>query len=217
MTLAGNNSISPPEFTEIERKFLPAHDGWRTLPATRLHIRQGYLSLDPERTVRVRLCEALQGTALAADPSGSLRKKNDACYVNMNINDHPAASLGPLREKPGSSPAGRGFLTVKGKSRGARRAEFEFPIPAREASALLETLALRPFVEKIRHCVELPPHVWEIDEFIGDNLGLVLIEIELDNNATPILPPDWVGPEVTGDPRYANSSLVLEPFGRRRT
>ncbi|MDR2669163.1 MAG: CYTH domain-containing protein [Desulfovibrio sp.] len=214
MTLAGNNSICPPEFTEIERKFLPAHDGWRTLPATRLHIRQGYLNLDPERTVRVRLCEEIQGIAPPVDPSDPLREKNDARYVN--INDYPSTSPSLLREKPGSSPAGRGFLTVKGKSRGATRAEFEFPIPVREASTLLETLALRPFVEKIRHCVELPPHVWEIDEFIGENLGLVLIEIELDNCNTPLLPPNWVGTEVTGDPRYANASLVLDPFARRR-
>jgi adenylate cyclase len=174
-------SAERPEFTEIEKKFLPAHDGWRALPATRLHIRQGYLCLDPERTVRVRICEEVAAS--------------------------PGAAAGVSE---------RAFLTVKGKNRGATRAEFDFPIPAREASVLLETLALRPFVEKIRRRVELPPHTWEIDEFFGENLGLVLIEVELADENTPLLLPDWVGPEVTGDPRWANSALVLEPFCRRR-
>lgn len=192
MKLTGNDRAGPPEFTEIERKFLPAHDGWRTLPATRLHIRQGYLNLDPERTVRVRLCADLRGSA------------------------PPAVFSGLLEQKNGNGPAGQAFLTVKGKRRGATGAEFDFPIPAREGAVLLETLALRPFVEKIRHRVELPPHVWEIDEFIGENLGLVLIEVELDNENTPLCRPDWLGPEVTGDPRYANASLVREPFGRSR-
>jgi adenylate cyclase len=160
----GTGNAGRPEFTEIERKFLPAHDGWRALPATRLHIRQGYLGLDPERTVRVRLCE------------------------------------------------GRAFLTVKGKNRGAARDEFDFPIPEREGLILLERLALRPFVEKIRHRIELRPFVWEVDEFIGENLGLILIEVELGDENTHPIPPDWVGREVTGDPRYANSSLVVEPF-----
>jgi adenylate cyclase len=187
-----NTRVGPPEFTEIERKFLPAHDGWRRLPATRLHIRQGYLNLDPERTVRVRLCAGFQGSAL------------------------PAVFPGLLGQINGNDPAGQAFLTVKGKRRGATGAEFDFPIPAREGAALLETLALRPFVEKIRHRVELPPHVWEIDEFIGENLGLVLIEVELDNENTPLHRPDWVGTEVTGDPRCANASLVREPFGRGR-
>ncbi|MDR1685755.1 MAG: CYTH domain-containing protein [Desulfovibrio sp.] len=192
MKIVANCKAGPPEFTEIERKFLPARDGWRALPATRLHIRQGYLNLDPERTVRVRLCEEIRGTAPSADLSG------------------------PLPGKTENGPAGQAFLTVKGKRRGAAAAEFDFPIPAREAAVLLETLALRPFVEKIRHRVELPPHVWEIDEFIGGNLGLIIIEVELDNENTPLLLPDWVGPEVTGDPRYANASLVREPFGRRQ-
>jgi CYTH domain-containing protein len=188
-----NNRAGPPEFTEIERKFLPAHDGWRALPATRLLIRQGYLSLDPERTVRVRLCE------------------------NFTGNVAPAALPNLPRQKTGSGPAGQAFLTVKGKRRGATGAEYEFPVPVRDAAALLDALALRPFVEKIRRRVELPPHIWEIDEFIGENLGLVLIEVELDNENTPLLLPDWVGLEVTGDPRYANTSLVCEPFSRRRT
>ncbi|MDR2123410.1 MAG: CYTH domain-containing protein [Desulfovibrio sp.] len=212
MTPAGNSRSGFPEFTEIERKFLPAHAGWRTLPATRLHIRQGYLSLDPERTVRVRLCEDCRGSAhLAASPGPPPQHTGNSPGLRSVC---AASRPGPPPQHAGNSPAGQAFLTVKGKRRGAAGAEFDFPIPAREAAALLETLALRPFVEKIRHRVELPPHIWEIDEFLGENLGLILIEVELDDENTPLLLPDWVGSEVTGDMRYANASLVREPFGR---
>ena len=148
---------------EIERKFLVATEGWReTAEGTRY--RQGFLSTDPERTVRVRVA----GT--------------------------------------------RGSITVKGKSVGARRAEFEYEIPVADAERMLDTLCKRPLIEKVRYVLAVGAHTWEIDVFEGDNAGLVVAEIELSYEEEAFEKPDWVGNEVTDDPRYFNSNLVANPY-----
>lgn len=157
---------------EIERKFLVQDDGggagWRT--AQGLHYRQGYLSTEKARTVRVRL--------VVSEATGEAW----------------------------------GYLTIKGKSTGASRAEYEYAIPAVDASELLETLCHQPLIEKIRHRITVGDDTWEVDEFLGVNAGLIIAEIELAAVDQPFAHPSWLGREVTDDPRYYNSQLVAHPF-----
>ncbi len=105
----------------------------------------------------------------------------------------------------------RGFLTVKGISTGAIREEYEYEIPVQEAGELLG-LCEQPLIEKTRYRIEHKGLTWEVDEFEGKNRGLVLAEIELDSEYQEIEPPDWIGREVTDDPRYFNANLVKNPF-----
>jgi len=148
---------------EIERKFLLVGDAWRTLGEPVL-LRQGYLSSDPDRTVRVRI-EGDSGT-----------------------------------------------LTIKGRSQGATRAEWEYPVPLAEAAELLERLCERPLIEKYRRRIAFAGHTWEVDEFLGANAGLAFAEIELASEDEPFDKPDWIGEEVTHDRRYFNSSLIKLPY-----
>jgi CYTH domain-containing protein len=106
----------------------------------------------------------------------------------------------------------KGFLTVKGISVGAVRREYEYEIPADDARALLDELCEKPIIEKNRYKVEYRGFTWEIDEFFGENEGLVVAEIELESEDQLFDKPDWVGEEVTGDPRYFNSNLIKQPF-----
>ncbi|MEG3435499.1 CYTH domain-containing protein [Pannus brasiliensis CCIBt3594] len=105
-----------------------------------------------------------------------------------------------------------GYLTLKSKTEGSRRSEFEYPIPVEDAREILETLCQRPFIEKIRYKIPIDPVIWEIDEFHGDNEGLILAEVELDDENQSVNLPDWIDREVTGDPRYFNSNLVRFPY-----
>ena len=106
----------------------------------------------------------------------------------------------------------KGFLTIKGISVGATRLEYEYEIPFEEANELLNELCEKPLIEKNRYKVNLGEHTWEIDEFFGENEGLVVAEIELENEKQQFIKPQWVGEEVTGDPRYFNSNLIANPF-----
>lgn len=148
---------------EIERKFLVIGDSWRE-GARGLFYRQGYLSTEKERTIRVRI-------------AGS-----------------------------------QGFLTIKGESAGAVRAEYEYEIPVADAREMLENLCSRPLIEKTRYSVGFAGMRWEIDEFAGENEGLIVAEIELADERAHIDLPPWTGREVTGDPRYYNSSLARTPY-----
>lgn len=107
----------------------------------------------------------------------------------------------------------RAFLTIKGKSVGATRTEFEYEIPIVDGRELL-ALCEQPIIEKYRRHLSYAGYTWEIDEFLGDNLGLVVAEIELPAENTPFDKPSWVGDEVTADPRYFNSALVSSPWKR---
>lgn len=148
---------------EIERKYLikpaklPEFEGGT-------HVVQGYLCLDLERTVRVR--------------------------VN----------------------GGSGYITIKGKSIGITRTEFEYAIPEDEALFLLNNLCIAPLIEKTRHTIVFDDLVWEIDEFAGDNKGLVLAEVELETADRTINLPDWIWKEVSDDPRFYNSYLTQHPY-----
>ena len=105
------------------------------------------------------------------------------------------------------------FLTIKGRSQGASRLEFEYPVPLADAQALLQ-LCEGPLIEKTRYTLEQDGLRWEVDEFHGENAGLVLAEVELASEDQTITRPDWLGKEVTGDERYYNSRLSEQPFGR---
>lgn len=148
---------------EIERKFLVTGTEYRESAEAKQY-RQGYLSRNRERTVRVRT---------AGD---------------------------------------KGFITVKGKNAGIVRTEFEYEIPLSDADAMLSFLCEKPLIEKRRYHYEYEGHVWEIDEFSGDNEGLVIAEIELTSEDDAFVKPDWIGDEVSGDPRYFNSNLVNNPY-----
>jgi len=106
---------------------------------------------------------------------------------------------------------GAAFLTIKGKSTGATRAEFEYPVPMDDAQALL-ALCDGPLIEKTRYIVLHAGHRWEVDEFAGDNAGLVVAELELSAEDEAFDAPAWLGPEVTHDARYFNSNLATQPF-----
>ncbi|MGC0152881.1 CYTH domain-containing protein [Chromobacterium vaccinii] len=147
---------------EIERRFVVSGDGWRGL-APAVQYRQGYLSVEKERTVRVRV-------------------------------------VGELA-----------WLTLKGHISNVSRHEFEYAIPLADAQTIMD--AMCPMVvDKLRHRIEHQGFVWEVDEFFGENAGLVLAEIELPAEGTPFAKPQWIGEEVTEDGRYTNAYLSKKPY-----
>lgn len=111
----------------------------------------------------------------------------------------------------------RAVLTIKGLTVGISRSEFEYPIPVADANRLLDELCERPLIEKTRYTVASGRHTWEIDEFHGDNAGLVVAEIELAGEDDVFTRPPWVGREVSDDPRYFNASLIRHPYATWRT
>ena len=147
---------------EIERKFLVRDRGFLD-GSPGVAYRQGYLSTDPDRTVRIR------------------RAGPDA------------------------------YVTVKGRSRGATRAEFEYEIPAADADEML-ALCIPPVIEKVRHRIEHAGRTFEVDVFGGVNEGLVVAEVELPSEDALVDLPGWIGDEVTDDPRYFNANLIAHPF-----
>ncbi|UZO81919.1 CYTH domain-containing protein [Aquimarina sp. ERC-38] len=150
---------------EIERKFLITSEKCIADATSSYEIKQGYLSIDPERTVRIRT-------------KGTL-----------------------------------GFITIKGKSsdNGLSRFEWEKEIPLNEALSLL-ALCKKHIIEKIRYEIKAGNHIYEIDKFEGMNEGLLLAEIELNNEYEIFKKPSWLGPEVTGDNKYYNSFLSKKPY-----
>jgi adenylate cyclase len=153
---------------EIERKFLVRSEGWRKQVAAPARFRQGYLSTEPERTVRIRLED--------------------------NV----------------------GKLTIKGKKVGAKAPEFEYEIPQADAIELLEKLCKPYIIDKNRYRLEQDDLVWEIDEYLGENAGLVVAEVELEHEGQEFIRPDWLGDEITRDFRYSNARLSEVPFGQWR-
>jgi adenylate cyclase len=106
---------------------------------------------------------------------------------------------------------GQAFLTIKGATQGATRAEFEYPIPVADATAL-RALCDGPIIEKVRRRIDYAGFTWEVDEFFGDNAGLVVAEIELGSETEAFAKPPWAGQEVTEDARYFNSNLAMHPY-----
>ena len=105
----------------------------------------------------------------------------------------------------------KGYLTIKGIAIGASRMEFEYEIPSQDADALLD-ICEKPLIEKNRYKVQFGGFVWEVDEFFGENQGLIVAEIELESEDQNFPKPNWVGEEVTGDPLYFNSNLIKHPY-----
>lgn len=106
----------------------------------------------------------------------------------------------------------KGYLTVKGITVGATRVEYEYEIPAGECDAMLDGLAEKPIIEKKRYKIGFGGLTWEVDEFFGENAGLIVAEVELASEDQAFDKPSWAGREVTGDPRYFNSNLIAHPF-----
>lgn len=106
----------------------------------------------------------------------------------------------------------RGYLTIKGSSVGYRRSEFEYPIPVEDAEEMLATLCDPPLIEKKRYKISVGDLIWEIDEFFGDNEGLILAEVELLDEAQIFDLPEWIGEEVSHDSRYYNVNLIKYPY-----
>lgn len=109
---------------------------------------------------------------------------------------------------------GRAMLTIKGRSVGARRGEWEYPIPLADAEDFLARLCEQPIIEKYRSRIAAGALTWEVDEFLGANAGLVVAEIELDSEQQAFARPDWLGAEVTDDARYFNSNLLRQPYSQ---
>lgn len=106
----------------------------------------------------------------------------------------------------------KGFLTVKGLTTGVTRQEFEYEIPVADAAAMLDGLCEKPLIEKKRYTIPQGGFIWEVDEFFEENQGLILAEVELDKEDRRFDKPDWVGEEVSGDPKYFNSNLARNPY-----
>jgi CYTH domain-containing protein len=107
-----------------------------------------------------------------------------------------------------------GYLTIKGITVGASRREFEYEIPAKDAEELLDNLCEKPLIEKIRYKVDYGTLTWEVDEFFGENEGLIVAEVELHSEDQPFDRPEWVTEEVTTDPRYYNANLIKYPYSK---
>ncbi len=146
---------------EIERKYLVCGSSYRHQAIQKKDMMQGYLSLDPDATVRIRI-----------------------------VGD-------------------KAFITVKSRNIGAVRNEWEYPVPVEEAKEMLRSCCKSRLIEKTRYIVEAPHNLkWEIDEFHGSLDGLVIAEIELPYEEFEVALPDFIGEDVTGNPRYYNSSLA---------
>lgn len=103
------------------------------------------------------------------------------------------------------------FITIKGKTTGLTRSEYEYNIPVADGNELLVAFC-EAIISKIRYCIEYAGNVWEVDVFSGDNEGLIMAEIELDDESEIFDLPDWITDEVTGDVRYYNLSLSINPY-----
>lgn len=149
---------------EIEHKYLVESDLWNSVvPNKIVNIKQGYLSSDPNVSVRVRVLDD------------------------------------------------KGFVTVKGKTLGAKRLEFEYEIPLVDAEQMLREFGQR-CVEKKRHYVLIENKIWEVDVFEGLNEGLIIAEIELTSEDERYFKPDWVTLDITQDYKYSNSNLAIHPY-----
>lgn len=103
-------------------------------------------------------------------------------------------------------------INIKSLEIGLSRDEYEYPITLADAEKMLKTLAVGPVIDKVRYLVDVGHHTWEIDEFLGDNAGLVVAEVELANESEVPELPSWIGQEVTSIVRYYNISLTEKPY-----
>jgi len=106
----------------------------------------------------------------------------------------------------------KGFITIKSKISDLARDEFEYEITFTDAEEILQKICEKPIIEKTRYTYNYKGHTWEIDEFHGENEGLIVAEIELEDENESFEMPEWIGEEVTFDSRYINSYLVKNPY-----
>ncbi len=107
----------------------------------------------------------------------------------------------------------QGYLTLKGANIGSTRSEFEYPIPIADAREILDTLCDRPLIEKHRYKIPQGDLIWEVDEFLGENAGLIIAEVELTDENQEIELPEWIDRQVT-DPKYYNANLAKHPYSQ---
>lgn len=131
-------------------------------------------------------------------------------YINDTASIESGAQKASVRVRIQGDAA---FLNMKSREIGHTRQEFDYPIPVDDARALL-ALCVGGLIDKRRHLVEHGGLVWEVDEFLGDNAGLVVAEVELEQADQAIALPDWVGEEVTDQVRYYNLALAANPYTR---
>ena len=105
-----------------------------------------------------------------------------------------------------------GFVTIKSRTVGTTRGEWEYAIPPADAQTLLDDVCEKPIIDKLRYRIPYKGMLWEVDEFRGENSGLVVAEIELTAEDQAFEKPDWIGEEVTHDRRYFNASLIRNPY-----
>ncbi|MEN0052784.1 MAG: CYTH domain-containing protein [Mucilaginibacter sp.] len=106
-----------------------------------------------------------------------------------------------------------GYITIKGATKGISRSEYEYTIPAAEGVELLDNFAVSE-LEKIRYNISFEGKIWEVDEFLGQNKGLLMAEIELEHETETFKLPEWITLEVTDDKRYYNSALSVNPYSK---
>jgi adenylate cyclase len=106
----------------------------------------------------------------------------------------------------------KGFLTIKGITKGVSRSEFEYEISVEDANIMLDEICEKPLIEKKRYKITVGALVFEVDEFFGENEGLIVAEVELKDERQKVDLPDWIGAEVSGDSRYFNSNLIRHPY-----
>ncbi|MDR7136254.1 adenylate cyclase [Lysobacter niastensis] len=130
------------------------------------------------------------------------------------INDMAAMDSGAMKASVRVRIAGdEAFLNLKSRELGHTRQEFDYPIPVEDARGLL-ALCVGGLVDKRRHYVEFEGHLWEVDEFLGENAGLVVAEIELASADAAFAKPEWIGAEVTDAARYYNLALATRPYSQ---
>ncbi len=109
------------------------------------------------------------------------------------------------------------YITIKGGAQYISRAEFEYPVPVEDALYMLHHLCEAPLIEKTRYFVKYEGLLWEVDEFQGENAGLIIAEVELQTEDQEVPLPNWVGQEVTGNERYYNANLIRNPYKMWKT
>lgn len=153
------------------------------------------MAIETERKFLVRGDAWRAGASRRLYRQGYLARSGQ-CTVRVRIVDNAAA-----------------WLTIKGASQGCSREEFEYAIPLADAEALLR-LAGGAVLDKWRYKTAWEGCIWEVDEFLGENRGLIVAEVELESEGQELSLPDWIGEEVTEDPRYYNAMLVTFPYSR---
>ena len=130
------------------------------------------------------------------------------------INDLAAMDTGAMKASVRVRIQGEeAYLNLKSRELGHTRQEFDYPIPVVDARALL-ALCVGGVIDKRRHYVSHAGHLWEVDEFLGNNAGLVVAEIELDSAGEHFTMPEWAGREATDAPRYYNLALASRPYSQ---